>query len=544
MEDVEQLIGKISEETGKSTEEIRKKMDERKEKTHGLLSDYGALYAVAKELGIDLSDKEVQATMISDLKPLNSVNIIGRVKTVFSARDFAKKDGSTGKFASVVIADKTGETRVVLWDQNTDVVKKLRVGDVLLVKNGYVKDNKGRIEAHAGNLSTLTVNPAGVQVELPEIEERIDQLKDLPEGNPSVNVICRVSNLYPKTEFSRADGSKGSRTSFIGQDESGSMRVVLWDGATSEELAEGDIIKIENGYTRAGLNGEVELQAGNKSRITKSDAKLNLPKLEPREPRASGGLLKIAEIKPDMKNLTVEARVIKVYEPREYSKGSMASLVVGDSTGTIRVVLWDEKSGVANELKVGDAIRIRNTYSKANMNSEPELHVGKYGEIAVDSGIKAPTLEDISVSLTEEKKIADLEVNDRFVKINGRIMDVEERPMFYMTCPECNKKTQNLGGEWMCDSCGVIDPNPNMLASIIVEDDSGNIRAIAFKNKAERIFGMDLEEAMNTIGETQDESLLLKQAKEKLKGKKITLTGRVNYNEFSDQIEFVVDEVL
>ncbi|MCX6695474.1 MAG: OB-fold nucleic acid binding domain-containing protein [Candidatus Altiarchaeota archaeon] len=542
MDDVEELVKKVSSESGKSAEEIKKKIAERKEKTHGLLSDYGALYAVAKEYGIDLNERELQATNISELKPLSSVNVIGKVKTVFSAREFTKKDGSNGKFASAVIIDETGETRIVMWDQNSDVVKKLHIGDILLVKNGYVKDNQGRIEVHAGGISTLTVNPPNVKIKLPEIEEKIDQIKSLNEGNPGVNIICRVTNLYPSTEFSRADGSTGKRASFTAQDESGTIRVVLWDNATSMEMKEGDIIKIENGYTRTGLNSEVELQAGNKSRIIKSDAKLKLPKLEPS--KQQGGLIKIAEITPDIRNLTVEARVMKVYEPREYSKGSMASLVVGDATGTTRVVLWDDKSAIAKELSVGDSIRIKNAYSRANMNNEPEVHVGKFGEITVDSTIKVPSLDDISISLTEEKKIADLEINDRFIKVTGKIVDIEDRPLVYMTCPECNKKTQNLGGEWMCESCGMIDPNPNMVASIVVEDDTGNIRAIAFKDKAEKIMGMDIEEAMNMIGETQDEGSPLKQVREKLAGKKITLTGKVNYNDFSDQLEFIIDEVI
>jgi len=44
---------------------------------------------------------------------------------------------------------------------------------------------------------------------------------------------------------------------------------------------------------------------------------------------------------------------------------------------TIRAVLWDDKAKIALELKDGDAVRLRNVYSKANMSQEPEVHVGK-----------------------------------------------------------------------------------------------------------------------------------------------------------------------
>lgn len=539
MTDVEQLFKKVVLETGKPEKEIKARMQERKEKTHGLLSDYGALYAVAKEYGIDLNESETQTVELSKLKPSATANVVGRVKTVYSEREFARKDGSKGRFASAVIADASGESRVVLWDQNTTVVSRLRVGDVLLVKNGFVKDNRGQIEVHAGSLTGITINPSNVTAKLPEVAERIDSIGQLAPSSPSVNVVCRVSNYMPRLEFKRSDGSSGSRSSFTGEDESGSIRVILWDPLSEMELKDGDVVKLENAYTREGMGGQLELQAGSRSRIMKSDTLLKLKPL----PKRQDGTVKIGDIKADMRGFTLEARVMHVYPPREYSKGIMASLIAGDASGTIRVVLWDEKAKVASELKEGDSVRVRNAYSKANLSQEPEVHAGKYSDVTVDSSIKVPSSGDINEMRTEEKRIADLDQTDRFVKISGRIVAVEDRPPVYYTCSECGKKVQNLGGEWMCEECGVNEGAPNMLASVIVEDDSGNIRAIAFKDKAEKLFGTDLEEAMNLIGETQDEAAPVAQAREKMVGRKVTLLGKVSYNEYSDQLEFMVSEI-
>ena len=52
-----------------------------------------------------------------------------------------------------------------------------------------------------------------------------------------------------------------------------------------------------------------------------------------------------------------------------------------------------------------------------------------------------------------------------------------------------------------------------------------------------------MEAAANLIEETQDEKAPIKKAREKLVGKEIILVGRVNYNDFSDQIEFIIDEI-
>jgi replication factor A1 len=539
MTDIEKLIERVVEESGKDRKDITEKMSERKEKTHGLLSDYGAIYAVAKEYGIDLSENETTTTSLSKLKPATPANIIGRVKTVYSEREFSRKDGSTGKLASVNLMDESGETRLVLWDQNTAVVKKLRIGDTVLVKNGHVKDNRGQVEVHAGPLTNIVVNPQNVSAKLPEIEERTDKIKGLEPGLPSVNVVCRVSNYFPKTEFNRSDGTKGSRASFIGEDESGTIRAVLWDPLSEAELKDGDVVRIENAYTKAGMGGGVELQAGSRSRLAKSDAKLNLKPLE----KKTTALVKVADVKADMKNIELAARVLKVNPPRAYSKGTMASLIVGDDTGTIRVVLWDDKSQAAQDLKEDDTVRIKNAYAKANMSQEPEVHVGRYSQVELDRSAKVPTAGEISQNMTEEKKIRDLDANDKYVRIKGKITQLEERPLFYMTCSECGKRVQNIGGEWMCDEDGMNEGVSNMMASVIVEDDTGNIRATAFKNTAERVLGLDMEEAMNLIGETQDENAPLKQARERIVGTAVTLIGRVNYNEYSDQLELIINEV-
>ncbi len=539
MSEVDKLVEKVVAESGKSEKEIRKQMTERKERTHGLLSDYGAIYAVAKEHGIELSDSEGAYTPLSKLKPQNSANLVGTVKAVYSEREFGRKDGSSGKFASTLIVDDTGEMRIVLWDPNTSIVSKLRVGDTLLVKNGFVKENRGSIEVHAGSLTNLTINPKNLSVKLPKLEEKIDQIKSLEAGLPSVNIVCRVSSYFPKTEFQRSDGSKGGRASFIAEDEGGKTRVILWDPLADAEIAEGDIVKLENAYTREGINGDVEVQAGSRSRISKTDAKLKLKPL----PQKKTGAVKINEIKPDMNGFDIDARVLRVYEPREYSRGMMASLILGDETGTIRAVLWNENSEAASKLKEGDGVRIKNAYAKANnMNNEAEVHLGKYSKIKAEKDVKAPTAGEINENMAEEKNIVDLDSSDRFVRIKGKIVQIEEKPMFYMTCNECSKKVQNVGGEWMCDECGIVEGTPNMIASIVIEDKSGNIRAVAFKDKAEKILHIDVEEAMNLIGETQDDNAPLAVARERIVGKEIILLGRVNYNEYSDQLEFMISE--
>jgi len=538
--EINEIIEKVSNNSGKTIEEIKSKMQARKEKTHGLLSDYGAVYAVAKELGVGLNEGALKLTKIKDFKPATPVNFYARVKMVYSEREFKRKDGSNGKFASILLLDDTAEVRLVLWDENTELTKKTMVGDSVLVKNGFVKDNKSVLEVHAGSLTNLSLNPKNIDAQLPQVEEKVKKIIQLTANDPSVNLICRVSSYYPKTEFNRKDGSIGARASFIGEDDSGKIRIVLWDNAAQLSISEGLTVKIENGYTKEGLNGGVELQVGNRGRIFTTEEKLNLPPIESKREK-----IVITDLKPDNSGFNLEARVLRVYPKRDYEGGSLASLLVSDETATARVVLWDERSKDIEKLDRGDAILIENAYSRSNMSDEVEVHVGKYGTIKKIDDSKLIPVSEMEGVLLSEKKIADLEPSPERFKISAKVVELDEsRPLLFTTCPSCGKRVQNLGGTWFCEACGDVDPDVNMIVSVILEDETGNIRAVAFRDAAEKILGFNIEAAMNVIGQTADDTAPLKSAKENLMGSQLTLTGRVKYNDYSDQIEFLVDEIL
>lgn len=540
MAEVEKLIDLVVEETGKSEEEIRAMMEKRKEATHGLLSDYGAIYAVAKEFGIGLNDEKTVITKLSDTGAQRAFNVVGRIKGVYPPRTFDRKDGSKGKFASVILIDKSGEKRLILWDNNAEVAEKIVKGDTLIARNVYGKSGiDNEVELHATSLTNIGINPE-MGLKLPKIKEKPVKIKDLKKDMAFVDLTCRVSSYYPATEFNRSDGSLGLRASFIAEDGTSSIRVVLWDEAAKAKLSNGDFVRIENAYTREGMNQELELQLGNKGRIVHTDEVIKLPPLESEKD------LVISNITPNIPSISTVGRVLQVYKPRAYSKGMMSSLILGDKSGTIRVVLWDEKSEVANELKKGDAIKIRNAYSRPNLNNEPEIHIGRYGELSINQELKVPPLKEIESSMVVEKNIIDLENRDKYVRIKGAIVDIDQnKRLIYMTCPKCGKGIQNPGSVYFCENCNEdIDPVSNLILSFTVEDATGSIRAVSFKENAEKILDMDVEEVMNLIGETQDESSPVMEAKDRLITQEISLIGRVRYSEFSDQLEFIVDDVV
>jgi replication factor A1 len=350
MTEIDQLFERVLKESGKNTEEIRAMIDKRKAATHGLLSDYGALYAVAKELGVEMGGDRITITKISDVKPKGSYNVAGRVAMVYPPKDFQKKDGGTGKIASLILSDGSGETRLVLWDANAEFAVRTKPGDIVLARNAYGKEGlKGNVELQAGNMSNILINPK-MSLDLPDFKREIIKAANLTKDMNNLSMVLRVLNIYPPVTFVRPDGKEGVRASFTAEDESGMVRVVLWGEAAKTKLERGDVVRIDSAYTKEGLKGGLELHIGGRGTIEKTEEKLSLKPLE-----SSEGLF-IKQVKPDMQNLSLTARVVRVYEPRAYSNGMMASMVIGDGTGTIRVVVWNEKANSVSELKRGDTI--------------------------------------------------------------------------------------------------------------------------------------------------------------------------------------------
>ncbi len=66
------------------------------------------------------------------------------------------------------------------------------------------------------------------------------------------------------------------------------------------------------------------------------------------------------------------AKVVDKTDPKEFTrkdgeKGWVATLLVGDETGTTRIVLWDEKAGAVLEIAIGDVLEIIGRHPGKNM---------------------------------------------------------------------------------------------------------------------------------------------------------------------------------
>jgi replication factor A1 len=241
-----------------------------------------------------------------------------------------------------------------------------------------------------------------------------------------------------------------------------------------------------------------------------------------------------------MRSVETLGKVTNIFEVREFQKenrsGKVGSIVIGDETGVIRVVMWGSQTDNIKNIKQGDIIKIENAYCRDNQGRK-EIHMNDRSSIVIN-----PSGETIGeVKATEErasatrKKISDINAEAANTELLGTIVQVFE-PRFYEVCPECNKRAKQTDIGFECKDHGKIAPAYSAVLNLFLDDGTGNIRAVFFKNQADRLIGKDL---LNF----KDDISAFEAIKTDLLGKIIKIIGRVTKNEMFDRFEFIAQLV-
>ncbi len=269
LDNKDMIIERIVKEKGIPREQIEEMIKKRIDEYGGLLTEAGAAFSIARELGVKLELPEIGEEWI-DIGKLSEemgfANIAGVVKAISPVREW-EKEGRSGKLARILLADSTGEIWVILWNQDAELVenRKINLGDIIGIKNGNIRRAlNGDLEISLGLRGRVIINP-NVDKEFPEIQgsRKIGELKD---GMDSVSVFGKVLQVFPVKEFT--DGERKGKVASLIISDGDEIRVVLWgDNADLvSKINVGDIVKVENAYTKTN-NDRLELHVGWKSRV-------------------------------------------------------------------------------------------------------------------------------------------------------------------------------------------------------------------------------------------------------------------------------------
>ena len=95
-----------------------------------------------------------QRQHVSELKPGTIVRRLELVVLRRYPRRLVNSKNYTGALAAACGRDETGLVGLVLWD---DDVKKVRVGDIIRIENGWCRLRDGEIVVSTGRSGTLTI---------------------------------------------------------------------------------------------------------------------------------------------------------------------------------------------------------------------------------------------------------------------------------------------------------------------------------------------------------------------------------------------------
>ncbi|MHB9287011.1 single-stranded DNA binding protein [Halobacteriales archaeon Cl-PHB] len=358
-----------------SEEKFREAVEAKVEQMAGLADEETAAMLVAHEL----SDNEV--TSVADVEPgMQEAKFLAKVLSVGDLRTF-ERDGEDedGRVVNVEAGDETATVRLAFWDGSAQAVVdgEIEVGDVLRVK-GRPKEGYNGLEvsvdqAEIDEEATIDVDPGGG-----------DSVEGLTMGQSDVTLTGLVLATDEVRTFDRDDGSEGRVSNLTLGDETGRVRVTLWDERADRATAleAGEAVEVVDGYVKE-RDGDLELHVGESGAVETVDDPVDY------QPEATP----IAEVELDQ---TVDlAGVVRSTDPKrtfdrdDGSEGQVKNVRIQDDTGDIRVALWGDLADM--EVAPGDEV----------LAADVEIQDGWQDDLEASAGWRSAvvTLEDADTDL-------------------------------------------------------------------------------------------------------------------------------------------------
>jgi replication factor A1 len=364
MNEYDLLLCSLVNKSGLPREDVKIKIEEKKESLGHLINDEVAVRLVAKDLGVPITEERIDkpTLKIEDLVPgINNVTLRLRVERTGNVKEFSKKDGTIGKLARISASDETGKVNVCFWDDNTNHLTHVGEGTLLMIFSAYTKPGlNGDVEVHLGNKARVEVlNENGRPIGTEHAKSRRGRL-------------CRI---FDPIEFNRKDGSPGRVIAFILRNDNEALRILVWD-PTDElimSLREGVAAEIHGGVIKNDLKGEPELHVNRTSSINIDltdfvEAKIDIKRL--------------SEIQPDMVDFAVEGYVENDFAVETtFSGKNYAKVMMRDGETVLPITFWNGKAfQVKRMVKPGALLRIEGCYTKFGPYGL-EINVNKWSRI-------------------------------------------------------------------------------------------------------------------------------------------------------------------
>jgi len=366
MSEIEGIYEDLEADTDVSLEEFREAVEAKVEQMGGLADEETAAMLIAHELGAS------EVNGVADIEPgMEEAKFTAKVLKIGEMRTF-ERDGEDedGRVVNVEVADETGSVRAAFWDEHAQAaVDELEEGQVLKIK-GRPKEGFSGVEISVDDVE-------------PDDETEIDvQLADtytveaLSLGLSDVSLVGAVLDTGSVRTFDRDDGSTGKVANLTLGDETGRIRVTLWDDQAdlAEEFEAGDTVEVVDGYVR-DRDGSLELHVGNRGAVEAVDEDVEyVPESTPIESLEIGETVDIAGV-------VRSADPKRTFDRDDGSEGQVRNIRVQDATGDIRVAMWSEKADI--DVGPGDEVALADVEIQDGWQDDLEASAGWRSTVTV-----------------------------------------------------------------------------------------------------------------------------------------------------------------
>ncbi|MEK6967160.1 MAG: OB-fold nucleic acid binding domain-containing protein [Nanoarchaeota archaeon] len=246
----------------------------------------------------------------------------------------------------------------------------------------------------------------------------------------------------------------------------------------------------------------------------------------------TGGKVEVKSLLTGMRNVELHGIVKRVYEARAFQKetkqGKVGSFLLGDDTGLVRVVLWNEQADKLSSLNEGNLIVLKGGYVKER-NAFKEIHIPESGSLEITGeGVKR---EQIDYS---RKSIKELSETDQTAELLGTIVQVFDLK-FFQICSTCGKKAKQTETGYFCEQHGSIKPQNTAVLNLFLDDGTDNVRVVCFRRQLLRILSVTDQE----LEKFMENPMLFDEKRNELLGSMLKVSGRVVKNTMFDRLEII-----
>jgi replication factor A1 len=263
LSEFEELISKLLERVPElSRSVIEERINEKKEKVGaGYLTDQGAIFLVAADLGVTLEQSQNPEVAIRDLYiGAKEVTLKSRVLNISPTKQFTKKDGSSFSLRTITVYDNNSTASVKLWDEKANLpgIEELKPGDLIKIIKAYVKsDLTGAPTINIGSGASIETSQSESDIVL--IDSKITDVSEIKDDQKDLIISGTLGSAMSLLEFTNSKGKPSKALKFRLRGENKNLvNVVLWgkdESILPKVITQDAKVKLFGVRTKTGMQG-------------------------------------------------------------------------------------------------------------------------------------------------------------------------------------------------------------------------------------------------------------------------------------------------